>query len=892
MKRKFLLKIVNVYAVSFMMLSNSFAIASQNEQENLAKAVTDINSSLTSLNDTTPSTIEYCSDCNAMNPRIDCAPESFKALDNIYTNGTIGALNSLFGGGAFKDPRSICNSALVGSQTKPNYLELTKELEKKYPTMTTLNNFSKSCFKDSSINEYIESGRKKTDLELSKAYIAMDFHVKNQKIADENIKLFEAKNQLANLIDVSPSNCSVVRDTAAKKRCEDLQSCNNKKKDELLNAKAEELSVAISSIQKLNEQIKKINLENITNMGIPNTEKDKLKNTLEQKVLTLMELNPALKADEFDSLRNQFEKKNPIDMSKIKNTYIKTLKSSAKKIDERIKELDTAQKCVFGEESKCEKSSKLLAKLNYKDANTVFVEKDANNKVTVPKQLNLMNNFYTCAQSSIESRNSADDVLDDVAVTLAITIATFGAGSIISGGANLLKVASATAKAKNIATLATTGADLLYAGAIGVSSYDKCSEIENEMKEFSYSQAKSCEDITINMYNSSNMSRCYLSAALSTAGFIGAGALAVKFLKVPKNTSAQGNKLTASGHRALASGKVDDIFRESADSAGNIWRYNETTKEFFINGEKALPIPGNEWRLRTASGKIFDVPLNSVDGMLGIAAPSSKDLALSTSKAAQVPNVVPIPEAANAAKLSLTNAVDGVSSTLPRTGGVRSATATASDKINQDINSALAVQDNTNVAPTPPTPATSPTPEAIPADEVGSNEREIAQEQTTPTTEGDPESETAQSLTDLIKFKVSSDDCNTKIKADLKNAKDKHPEISCKYSTCNEEKYKEDKSKCQSEEFEKDENIFDREEKGYYLYPICKLTKGDDVPYSFIKLADNKVKRILISSHDEIISCKSEKEMILPNLVIPDTAPNVGQPNLIQAPSAPILIEY
>lgn len=930
MNKNLILKIFNVYAISFMMLSNSFTIAAQGDQAQLIEAVAGVNSALSTVNSSRPSTIKYCSDCNAMAPRVDCAPETFEALDDIYTNGTVGVLNSIFGGGEFKDPRSICNSGL-SSGVKPDYVQLTKDLEQKYPTMTTLKDFANGCFDNSSIEEYIESGRKKTDLELSKAYVAMDFHVKNQKIADENVRLFEAKNQLANLIDVSPSNCAAVKDRAARSRCEDLLKCNNKKKDELVNAKAEELNVAIKSIQTLNDQLWKLNIEDANGMGIPNPENNEKRKILQQNIEVLMDLNPALKSDDFKSLKNQFRKISPIDISKVKSAYIKTLKSSAKKIDERIKKLDVAQRCVFGEESKCSDSNKLLANLKYKDANKIFIEKEADGKVVIREQLNLMNNFYTCIENSIESRNKADDVLDEVAVTLAITIATFGAGAVISGGASLLKLATAATRAKNIATLATTGTDLLYAGAVGANNYAECTELENEIKTFSQAPTTSCEDVTVNMYKSSNMNRCYLSAALSTAGIAAGGALAVKLLKVPRTTMApkvaqptvapspkaapviieelplsnpgiprldKTLKPTTTEARVITQ-KSDDVIKETMDSAGNTWKVNQTNKKVYINGEEAIFQDGGTWRFKTASGKIYDYPLNTIDAPIAIAAPkatgvttelASREVStvqreLATFQPNRVEKVVEapkIPQIADDASITLSRAADDIPAvrfTKPRTAGAASASAIAANQLATNISTTNAP--SSEGQPIVEGPTTNP---ETPADPQTPTEPE------TPTKE-DP-AVLPENIKDLIKFRVSSDDCSTTIKADLKDAKAEHADISCKYSTCSEEKYKEDKSKCQSEAFDKKGNEFDRKEKGYFLYPICKITKGEDVAYSYIKLADDKVKKILVNSYDEMVSCKPEKEMKLPNLVIPDSAPNVGNPQMMQAPAAPVLIEY
>lgn len=156
----------------------------------------------------------------------------------------------------------------------------------------------------------------------------------------------------------------------------------------------------------------------------------------------------------------------------------------------------------------------------------------------------------------------------------------------------------------------------------------------------------------------------------------------------------------------------------------------------------------------------------------------------------------------------------------------------------------------------------------------------------------EPNVEDVSDLKSLLKFNIKNDDCFVKITPNLKEAKEKYADLSCKFTRCKPSEYDEDKDKCKNFKIDNKGEEIDREEKGYYIYPVCKTSKGADAKYKHIEIEKDKYKRILINAAEELVSCKETKPEQMPNIVIPDAAPNVGKPNLMQAPSMPVLIEY
>lgn len=917
-------------------------------------------------------TSKYCAECNASFPKIQCPPESYEALDDIYSNGIVGSLAATFGNGDLKDPRSTCNSALKDQNF--DYLKLNEELKTKFPGSPRLLEMANGCFDKDNLDDYIESGRKKTDQKLAQAYLAFDFQAKNSKISDEYIRLIQARSNLGSIINLSANDCSGLVNAEEKAKCEQIKNCDTSDKKTIFDQKLTEVEVYIDQIKKAREEQKKIpKSKSYGRTKVFNDVEKKKYQDLEATINTLMEANPVLKSDEFKKLN--FENK-----AVSKDTLSKTLKqsyeNSAKLLDKRIQKLKKAQKCVFGQESSCSDSNEFLASLPLRYSNQVDVKNP---------QFNAINSFYACTESTKDARNKADDILEDIAITIAITVATMGAGTFVAGGATLLKAANLASKAKTVAQVGATVADLGYATGAGITDYNKCSQIENELKTSS-AESLSCEQIKVNVYQSSNMSRCYLSAAITATGVAAGGALGLKLLKVPgeattvasKSTSTQVAKtpgtqvavptptpkpktntnLVATGPKndgkvttqlatidnpklpkptgtqvavrestdlvpSAKTGAVE-VFDEAkyakrTDNAGNEWLVDNKTNATYRNGEKVEVFKSdvdNKIYYRTADGKVELAPKELLDGP--VSKPASTAVALRSGKTevAIADNTVPRPikdinppsskggaSAASETELTLTRVADDIPTppkrpptTTKRDIEIRNSRGVATgaqllsnEQVRSNIGEVMSsvfseskkeeeqkADDNTGDG----------------KPEEGTNPQTPPEGTNTETTSDTAPADTSGKLT----RKTTNDECEVNFNLKMKPLKEKYPKVKCVFRRCSPKKLAEKPDECkETVELESGDNLFDKKDKDYYVYPVCDTEGGSDYKYipSSSSTDDNKkVEKYLVQAKGEFAMCSKKKnndDMSFP--VIPPSAPNLS-PNLMQAPTAPILIEY
>ncbi|EQC44471.1 hypothetical protein M899_2324 [Bacteriovorax sp. BSW11_IV] len=483
-------------------------------------------------------------DCFATQEINRCPQVIADSLDNVYSNGVVGALNYVFSDGKFKDPRSICQSSL------PKDLDIVKlksELKERFPNDDQLSQFAEKC--DSIALSKVEDGRKESDSNVAPAYMMVDYNMKSEKIQKSINDLMESKANLDATLGENSFNCSEFRGSYSNaNHCLDLKACELGKANELFEQKLDSTTSAVEAARKIQDELYKIN-KKISSLGYGSymnageaAQLIERQKELKAQQNVILDSNPILRGKHFKKIMakarastNAYSYNKPAPeptKDEISKALRQQMKDSSKEIDGLVNDYQRALQCLKGQRTSCSDFDKILKRANYNTENRMYLKSP---------NLNKLNNFYTCVEGSKQNRDEADEVLIDVGVSIALSFTPLFA-------VNVLKVAvtaSKVIKATSTINKGALAADTVFAGNQAMKVYDACKEAEVTFLQTPKSEVRSCGDRMKESLAATNMDRCRTQAAFSAALAAPVVLSSFKLAKVPKTTPPTPPKATA-----------------------------------------------------------------------------------------------------------------------------------------------------------------------------------------------------------------------------------------------------------------------------------------------------------------------------------------------------------
>ena len=528
-------------------------------------AVSDLNSNIADGVDKAFSELEAVSidrGCFTYNDIGNQCPKVLKeSLKGMYWNGVVGGINYLDTKisnffrdeenklNDYRDPRSSCESSL------PENLDskiIEEQLKKIFPQNFQISDFKNTCLTDNEVKEHIEYGRDDKDIELAKSYMATDFNQKNENIKNAMIDLVDSNHLINNMIVTDKKiDCMALPYKEVAEKCASLQKCGQSKKKENFNIKKQEVKSALLAIKAIEDKIN----DRSSNRGSQKLSKaDRTK--LRAAVFEIESSNPLLKGKEFESIRKDFIEKGKFPNDSILNSKLeKQLKRSSEQINNKLSSLKKAHTCLVSNTTDCDKAYDEISALpsSMKTMNSGNKEYDD------------FNDFYQCVENQKKNRDTANDVLNDVALGTALSFLPGGvfmlAGRAAKAGSNLSKLASSR-RAQNSAQGSMM---LLGGGVVAKGDYEKCMKAEKEIKGYASKDVMSCEELNLSMYTSINYSVCNtqaIVAGLATIGGVGAGSIIQRVGKLFSRNKKAGETVDNNITPYIYKGSVERMPRE------------------------------------------------------------------------------------------------------------------------------------------------------------------------------------------------------------------------------------------------------------------------------------------------------------------------------------------
>jgi len=450
--------------------------------------------------------------CQKYENKTICPQVLTESLEDIYHNGTVGAVNVidqnvrkafnyLSGDDSvvsdFRDPRASCNGI---ENLDANLEEIDSALKIAYPSYPILDEIAGDCVNDITVKSSIESGRKNKDVALAKSYMKIDYAKKKEQIEGAYFNLVEGQMQIAQMLGEKMSSCSLIQVESAKKYCDEVSACGSRQGDAAFSVKLEEVVQVFEQVRFLERYL--------TSEELNDDEKIQVKEQIEN----IINVNPLLKGDFLRKLRDKYtanDKEVPIAI--MKDGLISQLKDSSKKIKDKFKQLSKADLCLSGQSSNCDDFNKTMKSISFNK-----------NDVGYPfnKDLSSAMNFYSCIENQKENRDVANEVLDDVAIGVALSFTPMVAVNAIKLSAMAARVArtgaSVTKSISNTNKVVLAG-DVSYSGIDAGLHFSSCKKAEEDIRGYSGKRINSCEDISLRLVSTSNTSRCASQAAISMA---------------------------------------------------------------------------------------------------------------------------------------------------------------------------------------------------------------------------------------------------------------------------------------------------------------------------------------------------------------------------------------
>lgn len=418
-----------------------------------------------------------------------------ESLKDMYRKGTVGTINAIVSDGSMKNPRTACNSASTYS-IKQDQTKLNQQLESHYTKTPQLYDYTQRCSEN--LDELIDDEYAKTDRSLAQSYMQYDFNYKSLALHNAMANLLESRAQIGLVLQQDAFDCYSLRMMAVQKQCLSLSQCRpNGNKQHYLNVKVDEVDQALTSLRSLNQEILKTR----------DHEKVKL---MREDMERIKDLNPMLKGEKFKSLVNNL-RATPSKVD-LQNAVTEQLKLSQKEINKQLKQFNRAHGCLVGARKECDDFEEIMGKTRYQHPDVIFPKAN---------ELNYAATFHQCIENIKDNRNTADVVLDDVAVNLALTLTPYAVvnGVKLAGTlARTASIASKVARAESLVGKAGLAANIGYGGYHTAEEFERC---EAEVKNFQGLGAApgkmSCDSVEKIFVSNSNNSRCINQALISAA---------------------------------------------------------------------------------------------------------------------------------------------------------------------------------------------------------------------------------------------------------------------------------------------------------------------------------------------------------------------------------------
>lgn len=420
-------------------------------------------------------------------------------IDEVLDNnkkGIVGTINkmdnALTDSGDFSTPNNVCKNALIAP--KP----LAKDLELAFQEHTF------DCR-----TELEKNNIKGFDYLRAEDYINSFLLEKKNQVEANMLSLLSVSHQIDQLLGPGETSISCHQFTSdnVHEACKKSQSCSA--------PMASLFEQKLTSVFDTVELVRRLRLEMRSSPH---------RKELSHAVDALLEANPMLKSRAFEPLFMNMDR--PLDRVNVERAYKKELKRTRIIAIDNLKKNNRAHLCMTGKSLDCEDFSEVVR--------TPFDKSNATARN--------ISDSYRCLENAKESRNEANKVLNDVALSAALSFTPMAAlqmGKALYQGGNLIKTAARLEDAKKKIIIGGLAFDGAFAGneilKVQKSCEDKLKNLEQPSPEFS------CEQQTAQIKLQIDASEC--TSQILTAGLSSlAPALGALTMSASKNVPA---KLTA-----------------------------------------------------------------------------------------------------------------------------------------------------------------------------------------------------------------------------------------------------------------------------------------------------------------------------------------------------------
>ncbi|WP_408098021.1 hypothetical protein ACJVC5_03600 [Peredibacter sp. HCB2-198] len=426
----------------------------------------------------------------------EACPEVLRnSLKDMYRRGTAGTINAIVSDGSMKNPRTACNSAATHS-LKQDQAKLNQQLETHYSKTPQLYDYTQRCSEN--LGKWIDDEYLKTDKSLAQSYMQYDFNFKSLALHNALTNLLDSRAQIGLVLQPDAFDCHSIRMMAAQKQCLVLSQCRPPgNKQHFLNIKTEEVDQALASLRTLNQE------------ALKTKDREKVR-LIREDMERIKDLNPMLKGEKFKILVNNL--RSVPTTNQLQTAITEQLKLSQKEINTQLKQFTRAHACLIGASRNCDDFEEIMSKTRYQHPDVIFPKAN---------ELNYAATFHQCIENIKDNRNTADVVLDDVAVNLALTLTPYAVVNGVKLAGTLARTASITSKmarAQNVAGKAGLAANIGYGGYHTVEEFERCQAEVKRFQGLSAAPGKmSCDSVEKIFVSNSNNSRCINQALISAA---------------------------------------------------------------------------------------------------------------------------------------------------------------------------------------------------------------------------------------------------------------------------------------------------------------------------------------------------------------------------------------
>lgn len=436
----------------------------------------------------------------------DCPEVLRKSFKDIYREGRAGTINDIISDGSLKNPRTVCHSSSHHAH-KLNQKKLSEQLQSNYKALPQLHDYTQRCSEKVS---HLIDGEYKEDVELASSYMQYDFNYKSMALQTAMTNLLDSNAQIGLIIPEAKMNCKELRFHSIRLHCEKLQKCRPQgNKQHYLDIKSEEVSKAIDVLSTLSVERNKMMT------SIPRGD-HKVVIQIKQEMESIMDLNPLLKGEKFKKILKELRSLSYLNQkmrpkkSEVDNAIKEQLKISQNEIRKHLNEFNLAHGCLTGDRRECGDFTATMKKIQYSHPIASFPKADELNSIAI---------FHSCIENVKDSRNTADAVLNNTTLNLALMLTPYA----LINGAKLIttlgRTAGISSKVIRNANMAARGivvGGLAYGAYATIDEYNECQkEIRNFQNMGINPGQMTCENMDKIFVNNSNSSQCISQALLS-----------------------------------------------------------------------------------------------------------------------------------------------------------------------------------------------------------------------------------------------------------------------------------------------------------------------------------------------------------------------------------------